>query len=226
MKNLQRLGIICSSGGSALAAASQCLEAIGINLECVIATDRPCGIENWAILKGHQLYRISYSTAEQFSNDALSIFKNQGCENVLLFFTKRVSFPLIDNLFVWNIHPALLPAFKGLHGIRDSVDAGVRIMGATLHRVDAGLDTGEIYAQVAAPLPFKKSMGEVNHISYLQKVWLTLVWYDTIFNHGIQPCSDICGEVVMPSSPGLRNRVIYSSFAKFLEFDKQVAAKK
>jgi phosphoribosylglycinamide formyltransferase-1 len=51
-----------------------------------------------------------------------------------------------------NTHNALLPAFPGLHGPQDALAYGVKITGATLHFVDAGVDTGPIIAQVAVPV--------------------------------------------------------------------------
>jgi phosphoribosylglycinamide formyltransferase-1 len=51
-----------------------------------------------------------------------------------------------------NTHPALLPAFPGAHAVRDAIAAGVSVTGATVHWVDAGVDTGEIIAQVPVPV--------------------------------------------------------------------------
>jgi phosphoribosylglycinamide formyltransferase 1 len=51
-----------------------------------------------------------------------------------------------------NTHPALLPAFPGMHGARDALDYGVKVTGATLFIVDAGVDTGPIAGQVAVPV--------------------------------------------------------------------------
>lgn len=48
-----------------------------------------------------------------------------------------------------NIHPALLPAFKGAHGILDAFNYGVKVFGVTIHYVDSGVDSGKIIAQRA-----------------------------------------------------------------------------
>jgi phosphoribosylglycinamide formyltransferase 1 len=51
-----------------------------------------------------------------------------------------------------NTHNSLLPAFPGMHGPRDALAYGVKLTGATLFFVDAGVDTGPIIAQVAVPV--------------------------------------------------------------------------
>lgn len=48
-----------------------------------------------------------------------------------------------------NTHPALLPSFPGMHGPRDALRAGVKVAGATVFVVDAGIDTGRILLQGA-----------------------------------------------------------------------------
>jgi len=51
-----------------------------------------------------------------------------------------------------NIHPALLPAFPGLHGQKQALDYGVRYSGCTVHFVDEGCDTGPIIIQATVPV--------------------------------------------------------------------------
>ena len=51
-----------------------------------------------------------------------------------------------------NTHPALLPAFPGMHGVRDALDYGVKVTGCTVFMVDAGTDTGPVIPQAAVPV--------------------------------------------------------------------------
>lgn len=51
-----------------------------------------------------------------------------------------------------NTHPALSPSFPGMHGPQDALDYGVKVTGATLFVVDAGVDTGAIVAQSVVPV--------------------------------------------------------------------------
>jgi phosphoribosylglycinamide formyltransferase-1 len=51
-----------------------------------------------------------------------------------------------------NTHPALLPSFPGMHGVRDALDYGVKVTGCTVFMVDEGTDTGPVLAQAAIPV--------------------------------------------------------------------------
>lgn len=53
---------------------------------------------------------------------------------------------------IMNIHPALLPAFQGLHAQQQALDYGVRFSGCTVHFVDCGTDTGPIILQSVVPV--------------------------------------------------------------------------
>ena len=59
---------------------------------------------------------------------------------------------------ILNIHPALLPAFPGAHGIRDAFDAKVKETGVTVHFVDEGVDTGPVIVQKKVPVDPKDTL--------------------------------------------------------------------
>ena len=63
-------------------------------------------------------------------------------------FMKLLSPDFLERFLTLNTHPALCPAFPGMHGPRDALEHGVKVTGATLFVVDAGVDTGPIVAQV------------------------------------------------------------------------------
>jgi phosphoribosylglycinamide formyltransferase-1 len=69
-------------------------------------------------------------------------------------FMRLVGAPLLDAfpLSVLNIHPSLLPAFRGLNAQRQALDHGVRVTGATVHLVTSELDDGPIVLQAAVPV--------------------------------------------------------------------------
>jgi phosphoribosylglycinamide formyltransferase 1 len=62
---------------------------------------------------------------------------------------------------VINVHPALLPAFPGLHAVEQALAYGVKVFGVTVHFVDDGVDTGPVIAQRAAEVPDAVSVDQV-----------------------------------------------------------------
>jgi phosphoribosylglycinamide formyltransferase 1 len=62
---------------------------------------------------------------------------------------------------VINVHPALLPAFPGLHAVDQALEYGVKVFGVTVHFVDGGVDTGPVILQRAVELPDARDADEV-----------------------------------------------------------------
>jgi phosphoribosylglycinamide formyltransferase-1 len=63
-----------------------------------------------------------------------------------------------------NIHPSMLPAFPGAHAVRDALRAGVKTTGATVHVVDAGVDTGPIIRQTEIQIPDESTEESLHEI--------------------------------------------------------------
>ena len=85
----------------------------------------------------------------------IEILKDAGVDTVVLAGFMRIVKPKLLAAFpnrVLNIHPALLPAFPGVHGWTQALDYGCKVAGVTVHFVDAGTDTGPILVQKAVPV--------------------------------------------------------------------------
>jgi phosphoribosylglycinamide formyltransferase 1 len=82
---------------------------------------------------------------------------------VLAGYTQLVSPAFLDAFpqRVINVHPALLPAFPGMHVVQKALDHGVKVFGVTVHFVDTGMDTGPIIFQRAVELPEAERADEV-----------------------------------------------------------------
>ena len=91
----------------------------------------------------------------QAEDRCIEILKNAGVDTVVLAGFMRIVKPKLLAAFpsrVVNIHPALLPAFPGVHGWTQALDYGCKVAGVTVHFVDAGTDTGPILVQKSVPV--------------------------------------------------------------------------
>lgn len=86
---------------------------------------------------------------------AIQLLHDHGVDTIALAGFMRIIKPGLLNAFpnrVLNIHPALLPAYPGLHSWQQALDDGAKIAGCTVHFVDAGIDSGPIINQKAVPV--------------------------------------------------------------------------
>jgi phosphoribosylglycinamide formyltransferase-1 len=65
---------------------------------------------------------------------------------------------------VINVHPALLPAFPGIHAVEQALEYGVKVFGVTVHFVDGGVDTGPVILQRAIELPDARDPEQVTQL--------------------------------------------------------------
>ena len=88
-------------------------------------------------------------------DECIRLLREAGVDTVVLAGFMRIVKPGLLAAFpnrVVNIHPALLPAFPGVHSWAQALDYGCKVAGVTVHFVDAGTDTGPILVQRSVPV--------------------------------------------------------------------------
>lgn len=167
-------------------AAHGILMAAGHPHQHVVITDRPCGVEVFCAEARIPCRRIGYESTSQFSEAAKTHFEaSGGVDFVLLFFTRRIGPELFGRYPVFNIHPSLLPAFPGLSPLKNALEAGVKYLGITLHVVTEEIDGGPIIAQGVAPIRQGYGQEELGRMSFLQKVYMTLLVAELLGNGSV-----------------------------------------
>ena len=91
-----------------------------------------------------------YKTREDFDKEVIKNLKKRNVELVVMAGFMRLLSPHFIKEYknrIINIHPAILPSFKGTHALKDALDYAVKVTGATVHFVDEHLDHGPIILQ-------------------------------------------------------------------------------
>ncbi|MFZ3085554.1 MAG: phosphoribosylglycinamide formyltransferase [Candidatus Hydromicrobium sp.] len=105
-----------------------------------------------------------YSSREQYDSEIIEMLEEEKIDLVVLagyMFLLSQEFVHRFKNKILNIHPALLPSFKGTHGIKDAYRYGVKVTGVTVHFVDGGLDSGPIILQEAVDINPDDSVEEL-----------------------------------------------------------------
>ena len=155
-----KVGVLISGRGSNLAALIEAARAADYPAEiaCVVSNKADASglaIAGTAGIPTAIVSHKDHSDRETFDRAVSANLERHGVELVVLAGFMRIFsswFPVrwADRLI--NIHPSLLPAFKGLHAQRQALGAGVRVSGCTAHLVIPDLDSGPIIAQAAVPV--------------------------------------------------------------------------
>lgn len=159
---MHTLGILGSGAGSNMQAIMDAIEAgcLVARIGLVLSDNPDAPILERARRNGIRAEVIDCTPhrmkfPDEAQRETARRLKDAGVDLVCLAgFMRLVKRPLLDAFpsRILNIHPSLLPAFPGLEAWRQAVEAGVTESGATVHLVDAGMDTGPILGQKKVPV--------------------------------------------------------------------------
>ena len=156
MSNNLKIGVLLSGSGTNFQAIVDAA-ADGLPVEVVqVVSSRPdaYGIERakGANIPVLVMNREKYADAEAADAEIVQALEVAGAQYVVMAgYMRKVTRVLLDAFpnRVLNLHPALLPSFKGAHAIQDAFDAGVKVTGVTVHFANEDYDKGPIVAQRA-----------------------------------------------------------------------------
>ena len=155
----KKIAIFASGNGTNFEALAQACYENMIQADVVLCvTDKPGAYvverakrRNIPVL---ELRQKDFPSKAEYEKVILAKLEELGVDFICLAGYMRIVGDTLLNAYggrIVNIHPSLLPAFRGADAIGQALDYGVKVFGVTIHYVDSSLDGGKIIAQVAVP---------------------------------------------------------------------------
>ena len=186
MTDRLKIGVLLSGSGTNLQAIIDAI-AGGLPTDIVlVVSSRPdaYGIERARAAGIPTLVMNREKYADVLAADAriVEALRKAGAEYVVMAgYMRKVTSVMLDAFpnRVLNLHPALLPSFKGAHAIADAFNAGVKVTGVTVHFANADYDKGPIVAQRAITVAendtldtLEAKIHDVEHVLYPEVIGL------------------------------------------------------
>jgi phosphoribosylglycinamide formyltransferase 1 len=155
-----QLGVMASGSGTNFAAVAKAIAEGKLNAEIKVliynnprakVKERAEEYDIPTVLVDHR----AYQSRENLDQEIVSIFQAHGVDWVVMAGWMRITTQVLLDGYpnrVINIHPSLLPSFKGIKAIEQALQAKVKITGCTVHLVSLEVDSGEIIMQAAVPV--------------------------------------------------------------------------
>ncbi|WP_337885056.1 phosphoribosylglycinamide formyltransferase [Fischerella thermalis] len=155
-----QLGIMASGNGSNFEAIAQAIKDGQLNAQIqVLIYNNPDAYaavraSNWnipAVLLNHR----DYSSRQEFDRQIVQTLRQYDVDWVIMAGWMRLVTEVLIDAFtnkIINIHPSLLPSFKGSRAVEQALASGVKIAGCTVHLVSLEMDSGPILMQAAVPV--------------------------------------------------------------------------
>ncbi|MGF1591285.1 MAG: phosphoribosylglycinamide formyltransferase [Pleurocapsa sp.] len=155
-----QLGIMASGNGTNFAAVSKAIADGKLNAEIKVLIYNNPQAEVKDRAKQHNIPAIlidhrNYQQRENFDHEIVAVLKAYGADWVVMAGWMRIITQVLLDGYpngVINIHPSLLPSFKGMKAVEQALAAKVKITGCTAHLVNLEVDSGEIIMQAAVPV--------------------------------------------------------------------------
>lgn len=186
MTDKLKIGVLLSGSGTNLQAIiDAAAEGLPVDIALVVSS-RPdaYGIERARVAGIPTLVMNREKYADVLAADAqiVEALRKAGAEYVVMAgYMRKVTSVMLDAFpnRVLNLHPALLPSFKGAHAIADAFNAGVKVTGVTVHFANADYDKGPIVAQRAIAVAendtldtLETKIHDVEHVLYPEVIGL------------------------------------------------------
>ncbi len=160
LKNLSHLGILASGSGSNMEAIAHAIgnQAINAQIRVVIYNNPDAKVKERAERLGIPAILVNhrdYPTREDLDRAIIQTLNAYQVDLVIMAGWMRVVTQVLIDAFsdrILNIHPSLLPSFRGTHAIDQALNYGVKIAGCTVHIVSLEVDSGKILEQAAVPI--------------------------------------------------------------------------
>ena len=159
MAGKHKIAVFASGYGSnfeaiAKAAAEGRIDAEVVLMVCDKQGARVCEVARQMGVDSFVFSPKDYASKAGFESEIVARCRVAGVELICLAGYMRIVGPTLLDAYrgrIINLHPSLLPSFKGAHAIEQALEFGVKVFGATIHYVDETLDGGRIIAQRAVP---------------------------------------------------------------------------
>jgi phosphoribosylglycinamide formyltransferase 1 len=154
------VGVLISGGGTNLQSIIDAIEAKKLDARIEIVLSNKADAYGLVRAQNHNLPtevldHKSFASREAYDQAVVDLLRARGVELVVLAGFMRLLSPVFVKVYsnrIMNIHPALLPAFPGLHVQKKALDHGVRFAGCTVHFVNEECDEGPIIIQAVVPV--------------------------------------------------------------------------
>lgn len=155
-----KLGILASGSGSNFEAIAEAInnQKLNAKIQVMIYNNPEAKVifraEKWGISSVFLNHR-EYKNRDKFDSQIVKTLQEYDVEWVIMAGWMRIVTKILIDAFpnqIINIHPSLLPSFKGIKAVEQALKAGVKITGCTVHLVDIEVDNGPILMQAAVPI--------------------------------------------------------------------------